>query len=372
MLHPYGSVAGALDKQKFENNPKHSTGIIVGAANPNNRLHILERGCGGGGTRKSTFPSGAVGRPIRRGELFFGLFPPDPPPPHVAGGKNPPPAGGGGGPGGAGPGPATPPAWGGLTPGPPPLGHPPHPTPAAPWGEGPHRPAGAGGARGGGGAGGGGGGALGARGRRGARPPAGGAGGGVLFFVPAPALSPSAAAGAGGAGARLAPGALLAAALLAALLPLDRLLGADAEDGSLDQLLLSGLGPAAIAAAKALAHWITTGLPLLAATPVAAAMLNLPVEAWGTAMAALGLAAAFLSLLGTAGAALTLGARRGGVLLPLIVLPLAIPSVIFGAAAIEAAAAGGAARPYLLLLAALVAAATPLAPLAAGAALRGE
>ncbi|MBY0331810.1 MAG: heme exporter protein CcmB [Acetobacteraceae bacterium] len=194
----------------------------------------------------------------------------------------------------------------------------------------------------------------------------------VLFFVLVAALFPFGIGPAPEALARLAPGALLAAALLAALLPLDRLLGADAEDGSLDQLLLSGLGPAAIAAAKALAHWITTGLPLLAATPVAAAMLNLPVEAWGTAMAALGLAAAFLSLLGTAGAALTLGARRGGVLLPLIVLPLAIPSVIFGAAAIEAAAAGGTARPYLLLLAALVAAATPLAPLAAGAALRGE
>jgi heme exporter protein B len=79
-----------------------------------------------------------------------------------------------------------------------------------------------------------------------------------------------------------------------------------------------------------------------------------------------------LSLLGTAGAALTLGARRGGVLLPLLVLPLAIPAVIFGAAAIEAAAAGLEARPYLLLLAALFAAALPLAPLAAGAALRGE
>ena len=110
-----------------------------------------------------------------------------------------------------------------------------------------------------------------------------------MFFVPAPPLPPSGPARAGGAGVRLAPGALLAAALLASLLPLDRLLGADAEDGSLDQLLLSGLGPAAIAAAKALAHWITTGLPLLAATPVAAAMLNLPVEAWGTAMAAVGL-----------------------------------------------------------------------------------
>ena len=194
----------------------------------------------------------------------------------------------------------------------------------------------------------------------------------VLFFVLVAALFPFGIGPAPEALARIAPGALLAAALLAALLPLDRMFGADAEDGSLDQLLLSGLPPAGIAAAKALAHWLTTGLPLLAATPVAAAMLNLPTEAWGAAMLALGLAAGFLSLLGTAGAALTLGARRGGVLLPLLVLPLAIPAVIFGAAGIEAAAAGQAAQPYLLLLAALVAAALPLAALAAGAALRVE
>jgi len=194
----------------------------------------------------------------------------------------------------------------------------------------------------------------------------------VMFFVLVAALFPFGIGPAPEALARLAPGALLASALLAALLPLDRMFGADAEDGSLDQLLLSGLGPAAVAAAKAAAHWLTTGLPLLAATPIAAAMLNLPVEAWPAAIMALGLAAAFLSLLGTAGAALTLGARRGGVLLPLLVLPLAIPAVIFGAAGIEAAAAALSPRPYLLLLAALVAAALPLAPLAAGAALRGE
>ncbi|WP_431272386.1 heme exporter protein CcmB [Dankookia sp. P2] len=194
----------------------------------------------------------------------------------------------------------------------------------------------------------------------------------VLFFVLVAALFPFGVGPAPETLARLAPGALLAAALLAALLPLDRLFGADAEDGTLDQLLLSGLAPAAIALAKAAAHWLTTGLPLLLATPIAAAMLNLPVEAWGAAMAALGLAAGFLSLLGTAGAALTLGARRGGVLLPLLVLPLAIPAVIFGAAGIEASAAGLDARPYLLLLGALLAAALPLAPLAAGAALRVE
>ncbi|MFM2148094.1 MAG: heme exporter protein CcmB [Pseudomonadota bacterium] len=194
----------------------------------------------------------------------------------------------------------------------------------------------------------------------------------VLFFVLVCALFPFGIGPAPETLARIAPGAMLAAALLAALLPLDRLFGAEAEDGSLEQLLLSGLPPALLALAKALGHWITTGLPLLAATPVAAAMLNLPTEAWGTAIAALALATAVLSLFGTAGAALTLGARRGGVLLPLLVLPLAIPAVIFGAAAIEAAAAGLVARPYLLLLGAVLAVAAPMAPLAAGAALRAE
>lgn len=194
----------------------------------------------------------------------------------------------------------------------------------------------------------------------------------VLFFVLVAALFPFGVGPAPETLARLAPGALFAAALLAALLPLDRLFGADAEDGTLDQLLLSGLPRGGIAAAKAAGHWITTGLPLLAATPVAAALLNLPVEAWGAALAALALATALLSLLGTVGAALTLGARRGSVLLPLLVLPLAIPAVIFGAAAIEAVVAGLSPAPFLMLLGAGVSLALPLAPLAAGAALTAE
>ncbi|MGG5821135.1 heme exporter protein CcmB [Falsiroseomonas sp. HW251] len=194
----------------------------------------------------------------------------------------------------------------------------------------------------------------------------------VLFFVLVCALFPFGIGPAPETLARVAPGAMLAAALLAALLPLDRLFGAEAEDGSLDQLLLSGLPPSALAIAKAAGHWVTTGLPLMAATPVAAALLNLPVEAWGAAVLSLALATAVLSLFGTAGAALTLGARRGGVLLPLLVLPLSIPAVIFGAAAIEAAAADLPARPYLLLLGALLAVALPMAPIAAGAALRAE
>jgi len=111
----------------------------------------------------------------------------------------------------------------------------------------------------------------------------------VLFFVLVAALFPFGVGPSPELLARLAPGALLASALLAALLPLDRLWGADAEDGTLDQLLLSGLHPAGLAAAKALAHWLTTGVPLVLATPVAAALLNLPVEAWGAAALALAL-----------------------------------------------------------------------------------
>lgn len=192
----------------------------------------------------------------------------------------------------------------------------------------------------------------------------------ILFFLVAGALFPLAIGPAPETLARIAPGIVWVCALLAALLPLDRLFGADAEDGSLDQLLLSGLPPAAIALGKAAAHWLTTGLPLLLAAIPMAIMLRLPDEALPALLLGLVPGTAFLSLLGTAGAALVLGARRGGVLLPLLVLPMAVPALIFGVAAADAAAVGLAARPHLLLLSALCAAALPLCPLAAGAALR--
>lgn len=194
----------------------------------------------------------------------------------------------------------------------------------------------------------------------------------VAFFLIVCALFPFGVGPAPEALARLAPGALVASALLAALLPLERLFGAEADSGALDLLRLSGLSPGALAAAKALAHWLTTGLPLLVAAPVAAAMLALPVAAWGAMLAALALASGALSLLGTLGAALTLGARRGGAILPVLVLPLCVPVVVFAAAAVEAAASGEAARPHLLLLGAFLAVLGPLSPLAAGAALRGD
>ena len=193
----------------------------------------------------------------------------------------------------------------------------------------------------------------------------------VLFFLVAGSLFPLAIGPAPERLGRIAPGIVWVCALLAALLPLDRLFGADLEDGSLDQLLLLGLPPAAVALAKAAAHWITTGLPLLLAAAPLAVMLRLDPAALPALLAGLLPGTMALSLLGTLGAAVVLGARRGGVLLPLLVLPLAVPVLIFGAAAADAAAASLSPRPHLLLLAALLAAALPLCPLAAGAALRG-
>lgn len=193
----------------------------------------------------------------------------------------------------------------------------------------------------------------------------------LLFFVVAASLFPLAIGPAPETLGRLAPGIIWVCALLAALLPLDRLFGADLDDGSLDQLLLSGLPPSLIALAKATAHWLVTGLPLLMAAVPLAVMLRLPEEAIPALLAGLLFGTLLLSLLGATAAAIVLGARRGGVLLPLLVLPLAAPVLIFGVAAADAASGGLSVRPHLLLLAAMLAGALPLCPLAAGAALRG-
>ena len=192
----------------------------------------------------------------------------------------------------------------------------------------------------------------------------------LLFFLLAAALFPLAIGPAPETLGRIAPGIVWVCALLAALLPLDRLFGADLEDGSLDLLLLSGLPASAVAAAKALAHWLVTGVPLLLAAGPLAVMLRMPDEAIPVLLLGLLPGTVVLSLLGTAGAALVLGARRGGVLLPLLVLPLTAPVLIFGVAAADAASGGLSPRPHLLLLAALCAATLPLCPLAAGAGLR--
>ena len=192
----------------------------------------------------------------------------------------------------------------------------------------------------------------------------------LLFFFLAGLLFPLAIGPNPETLGRLAPGIVWVCALLAALLPLDRLFGADFEDGTLDQLLLSGLPAAAIALAKAAAHWLTTGLPLLLAAGPLAVMLRISPNGLPVLLACLVPGTLALSLLGTAGAAIVLGARRGGVLLPLLVLPLAVPVLIFATSASSAAAVGLPVRPHFLLLLAVLAFLTPLAPLAGGAALR--
>ena len=192
----------------------------------------------------------------------------------------------------------------------------------------------------------------------------------VLFFVIAAVLFPFGIGPEPNILARIAPGIVLATALLAALLSFDRLFNADYEDGSLDLLMLLPMPPSAVVLAKCLAHWLTTGLPLLVAAPLVAAMLRLDGAAYGVLMLAMALATPTISLIGALGAAIMVGARRGGVLLPLIVLPLTVPVLIFAAAAVDAASGGLSARPHLMLLTALLLFAVVLTPVAASAALR--
>ena len=169
---------------------------------------------------------------------------------------------------------------------------------------------------------------------------------------------------------RIAPGIIWVTALLAALLSLERLFQADYEDGSLEALVLLPLPLEAQVLAKCLAHWLVTGLPLTLVAPLLGLLLHLDLAGYPALVLGMALGTPILSLLGAIGAALSLGARRGGVLLSLMVLPLYIPVLIFGVAAVEAEGAGLAARPHLLLLAALLLAALALVPFAAAGALR--
>lgn len=198
----------------------------------------------------------------------------------------------------------------------------------------------------------------------------GGAGLGLAFFLVTLLLLPLGIGPDKTVLARVAPGLLWVAALLSALLSLDRMFQADHEDGSLDLLALSPLSFEAVAALKALAHWITTGLPLVLAAPLLALTLGLPVPALPWLLASLLAGTPALSLLGAAGAALTVGLRRGGLLLSILVLPLYIPSLVFGARTVALAAEGQDPRTAFLLLSAVTLVALALCPVAAAAALR--
>jgi heme exporter protein B len=168
----------------------------------------------------------------------------------------------------------------------------------------------------------------------------------------------------------IAPGVLWVAALLSALLSLDFLFKSDADDGTLEQLALSGHGLTLIVAAKTLAHWLVTGLALVVVSPIVGLALGIPTEAFATMLLSLALGTLTLSWLGAIGAGLTIGLRRGNVLLSLIVLPLATPLLIFGAAATERAVSGTSVTGALYFLAALCVFTCTLAPFAAAAALR--
>jgi len=168
----------------------------------------------------------------------------------------------------------------------------------------------------------------------------------------------------------MAPGVLWVAALLSSLLSLDALFKSDADDGTLEQLALSGQGLTLIVVAKTFAHWLVTGVALVLVSPVVATALGIPGSAFTTMMLSLGLGTLTLSWLGAIGAGLTVGLRRGNVLLSLIVLPLAMPLLIFGAGATDRALSGVSPTGALYFLAALCVFTCTLAPFAATAALR--
>jgi heme exporter protein B len=167
-----------------------------------------------------------------------------------------------------------------------------------------------------------------------------------------------------------AAGILWVAALLASLLGLELLFRSDHADGTLEQMILSGQPLSVLALAKGLAHWTVCGLPLVLLSPFVATGIGVPFDAIGATMASLALGTGILSALGAIGSALTLGLRRGSLLLGLLVLPLAMPALIFGARAIDLSIHGDTARGPLLLLAAMLVLALTLAPMAIAAALR--
>ncbi len=198
----------------------------------------------------------------------------------------------------------------------------------------------------------------------------GGFGLGLAFFLIVCTLVPFGVGPEGDTLALIAPGILWVGALLACLLSLDRIFALDAEDGSLDLLATSPLPLEGAVAIKALAHWITTGLPLVVAAPVFGILLHLPGPAFGWLVLSLAIGTPALSVLGAFGAALTVGLRRGGLLLSLLVLPLYVPTLIFGAEAVRRGAAGMANTTPLIFLGAITLLTVALIPFAAAAALR--
>ena len=198
----------------------------------------------------------------------------------------------------------------------------------------------------------------------------GGFGLGLAFFLLVAVLVPLGVGPEPALLARIAPGILWVGALLACLLSLDRIFALDFEDGSLDLLATAPIPLEGVVAVKALAHWLVTGLPLTLLSPVLGILLNLPGPGYVWLMLSLALGTPALSLIGAFGAALTVGLKRGGLLLSLLVLPLYVPTLIYGAEAVRRGADGQDALTALLLLAGITAGAAALLPFAAAAAIR--
>lgn len=192
----------------------------------------------------------------------------------------------------------------------------------------------------------------------------------LIFFMVIASLFPLGVGAESNLLLRMAPGVLWVSALLAAMLSLQRMFATDYADGSLEQMALSGTPLGLLVLAKALAHFLLSGLPLVLVAPVLGLQFGLDGRALGILMLSLLLGTPTLSLIGSIGAALTLGVRGAGVLLSLLILPLYIPVLIFGAGAVEADAAGLGIGGHLSLLAALLVLSLFFSPLATAAALR--
>ena len=200
----------------------------------------------------------------------------------------------------------------------------------------------------------------------------GGFGLGLVFFLMVAVLVPLGVGPEGALLSRIAPGIVWVAALLACLLSLDRMFALDFEDGSLDLMAVSPLPLEGVAAMKALAHWLVTGLPLVVISPALGLLLSLSPGGYVWLVVSLAVGSPALSLIGAFGAALTVGLKRGGLILSLIVLPMYVPTLVFGAEVVRRGASGADAMVPLLLLAAISLGSAAVLPFACAAALRAN
>ncbi len=198
----------------------------------------------------------------------------------------------------------------------------------------------------------------------------GGFGLGLAFFLLVAVLVPLGVGADQAVLSRIAPGILWVGALLACLLSLDRIFALDFEDGSLDLLATAAIPLEGVVAIKALAHWVVTGLPLVIAAPLLGVLLNLPPPGYLWLIISLALGTPALSMIGAFGAALTVGVKRGGLLLSLLVLPLYVPTLIYGAEIVRRGAAGLDATTPMALLAGVTLGTVALLPFAAAMAIR--